>query len=136
MTTVLSGQDSQLTSGPEVTQSGQLTGAAEAARDPYVTIVLPCYNEQGHVIEEIERISEAMDASGYDYELVAYDDASTDDTLAALEDAAPRFPNLRIVRLWHRPADRYPAGPRQHRRLDGRGHDVPERAHSGAGQRA
>jgi glycosyltransferase involved in cell wall biosynthesis len=97
MTTVLSGQDSQLTSGPEVTQSGQLTGAAEAARDPYVTIVLPCYNEQGHVIEEIERISEAMDASGYDYELVAYDDASTDDTLAALEDAAPRFPNLRIV---------------------------------------
>jgi glycosyltransferase involved in cell wall biosynthesis len=97
MTTVLSGQDSQLTSGAEVTASAQMTEAIEAARDPYVTIVLPCYNEQGHVIEEIERISEAMDASGYDYELVAYDDASTDDTLAALEDAAPRFPNLRIV---------------------------------------
>ena len=66
-------------------------------RDPYVSIILPCYNEQDHVVAEVERICEAMDASGYDYELVAYDDASTDETFARLREAAPRFPHLQIV---------------------------------------
>jgi polyisoprenyl-phosphate glycosyltransferase len=64
---------------------------------PYVTIVLPCHNEEGHVVAEVERICEAMDASGYAYELVAYDDASTDGTLARLYEAAPRFPHLEVV---------------------------------------
>jgi polyisoprenyl-phosphate glycosyltransferase len=65
--------------------------------DPYVSIVLPCYNEQDHVVAEVERICEAMDASGYAYELVAYDDASTDETFARLHEVAPRFPHLRVV---------------------------------------
>jgi glycosyltransferase involved in cell wall biosynthesis len=65
--------------------------------DPYVSIVLPCYNEQDHVVAEVERICAAMDASGYAYELVAYDDASTDGTFARLHEVAPRFPHLRVV---------------------------------------
>ncbi|PZG10599.1 glycosyltransferase family 2 protein [Nonomuraea aridisoli] len=68
---------------------------------PYVTIVLPCYNEQDHVIDEVERITKAMDSSGYTYELVAVDDCSTDETLARLKEAAPRYPRLRI-RAFHR----------------------------------
>jgi glycosyltransferase involved in cell wall biosynthesis len=73
--------------------------AAPLAPDekPYVTIVLPCHNEEGHVVTEIERISRAMDASGYSYELVAYDDASTDATLARLREVAFEYPRLRIV---------------------------------------
>ncbi len=68
---------------------------------PYVTIVLPCYNEQDHVLEEIERISAAMDSSGYTYELLAIDDCSTDDTLNRLREAAPQYPNMRVV-AFHR----------------------------------
>jgi polyisoprenyl-phosphate glycosyltransferase len=68
---------------------------------PYVTIVLPCYNEQDHVIAEVERITGAMDASGYTYELVAVDDHSTDGTLDRLREAAPRFPHMKIV-AFHR----------------------------------
>ncbi|MEV5746828.1 glycosyltransferase family 2 protein [Actinoallomurus sp. NPDC052308] len=64
---------------------------------PHVTIVLPCYNEQDHVIDEVERICKAMDASGHTYELLAVDDCSTDDTLARLEAAAPQFPNMQVV---------------------------------------
>ena len=71
--------------------------AREAQAAPYVTIVLPCYNEEGHVIAEIERISAAMEASGYEYELMCVNDASTDDTLAKLYEAAPRFPKMEIV---------------------------------------
>src|ERR1019366_1371878 len=47
---------------------------------PYVSIILPCYNEQDHVTLEVARICAAMDASGYEYELLAFNDASTDDT--------------------------------------------------------
>jgi polyisoprenyl-phosphate glycosyltransferase len=69
----------------------------EETAAPYVTIVLPCYNEEGHVIAEIERISAAMEASGYSYELMCVNDASTDDTLAKLYEAAPRFPKMEVV---------------------------------------
>jgi len=68
---------------------------------PYVTIVLPCYNEQDHVVDEIARITKAMDSSGYTYELVAVDDCSTDETLARLRTAASLYPHLRI-RAFHR----------------------------------
>ena len=73
------------------------------ARDkdaPFVSIVLPCYNEEGHVIAEVERISAAMDASGYTYELLAVDDCSTDETLKRLYEAAPRFPNMEVVHFY------------------------------------
>src|SRR3984957_11573586 len=71
--------------------------AREDQAAPYVTIVLPCYNEEGHVVAEIERISAAMDDSGYSYELMCMNDASTDDTLAKLYEAAPRFPKMEVV---------------------------------------
>jgi glycosyltransferase involved in cell wall biosynthesis len=69
----------------------------EETAAPFVTIILPCYNEEGHVIAEIERISAAMDASGYSYELMCVDDSSTDGTLAKLYEAAPRFPQMEVV---------------------------------------
>jgi polyisoprenyl-phosphate glycosyltransferase len=64
---------------------------------PTVSIVLPCYNEEGHVVAEVERITAVMDASGYNYELLCVDDCSTDSTLAKLEEIAPRFPRMTIV---------------------------------------
>jgi polyisoprenyl-phosphate glycosyltransferase len=64
---------------------------------PYVTIVLPCYNEQDHVIEELERIDQAMLVSGYSYELLVIDDKSTDTTLSLLHKAVPRFPAMRLM---------------------------------------
>ncbi len=55
---------------------------------PHVSIVLPCFNEEEHVLLEIERICIAMDKSGLSYELLAIDDGSTDQTLARLRRAA------------------------------------------------
>jgi glycosyltransferase involved in cell wall biosynthesis len=62
-----------------------------------VTIVLPCYNEEDHVLQEIERITRAMDASGYSYELLAIDDKSTDSTLGVLQEALPNHPHMRLM---------------------------------------
>jgi glycosyltransferase involved in cell wall biosynthesis len=86
---------------PETTGSAVIPAETTPAETPYVTIVLPCYNEQDHVIDEVERICAAMDGSGYSYELLAVDDCSTDGTLARLQDAAHRFPHMRI-KAFHR----------------------------------
>jgi glycosyltransferase involved in cell wall biosynthesis len=67
----------------------------------HVTIVLPCYNEQDHVIDEVDRICKTMDASGQTYELLAVDDKSTDDTLERLREAEPRYPQMRVVAFQH-----------------------------------
>lgn len=45
---------------------------------PDVSIVLPVFNEIGHLDEELSRIRAAMDASDYTYEVVVVDDCSTD----------------------------------------------------------
>src|SRR5512139_782511 len=42
-----------------------------------------------------------MDASAKTYELLAVDDCSTDQTLARLEEAAPQYPNMRVVAFHH-----------------------------------
>ena len=64
---------------------------------PYVTIVLPCFNEAAHVLQEIDRITEAMNASEFTYEVLCIDDASTDDTLEVLQQASRDYANLRVM---------------------------------------
>jgi glycosyltransferase involved in cell wall biosynthesis len=71
-------------------------GSADPGR-PFVTVVLPCYNEGQHVLQEIDRISAVMDASEFTYELLCIDDASTDDTLEVLERAAATHPAMRVM---------------------------------------
>jgi glycosyltransferase involved in cell wall biosynthesis len=51
-----------------------------------VTIVLPVFNEAGHLREEIDRIRAAMDASPYRYEILVVDDGSTDGSGEILRD--------------------------------------------------
>ncbi len=62
-----------------------------------VTIVLPCYNEAAHVVQELDKITQAMDGSSYSYELLVIDDKSTDATLAVLTEALPRYPHMRLM---------------------------------------
>jgi len=75
---------------------GRAWGLQEPTR-LQATIVLPCYNEQDHVLAEVERITAAMDVSGMTYELLVIDDASTDATLHRLTEALPRYPHLRLM---------------------------------------
>ncbi|HWG28203.1 glycosyltransferase family 2 protein [Actinospica sp.] len=61
-----------------------------------VTVVLPCFNEQDHVLLEIARITEALDTSEFSYELLVIDDASTDNTLEVLQKAQENYPHMRL----------------------------------------
>ena len=75
------------------------TPTAETRGRVDVTVVLPCYNEVGHVLAEIERIVIALDDSPYSYDLDVYDDCSTDGTRELLAEiaASGRFPRLRYL---------------------------------------
>ena len=64
---------------------------------PYVTVVLPCYNERAHVLQEIDRITAALDESDYSYELLVIDDGSTDGTRDVLAEAVRRYPAMRFL---------------------------------------
>lgn len=102
MTMTSSGADGpSITLAPDLPSvSRQPEGADElrvADERPHVTIVLPCYNERGHVVAELERITTAMDASGYTYDLDVYDDCSTDGTRELLAEVAHRFPRMRYL---------------------------------------
>jgi glycosyltransferase involved in cell wall biosynthesis len=55
-----------------------ITGAHEGPPEVDVSIVLPIFNESGHLEKEIFRIRESMDSSPHSYELVVVDDGSTD----------------------------------------------------------
>ena len=81
---------------PEPEPEFTYQGAPDDGQAPHVSIVLPCYNEQDHVLRELERISRAMDASGMPYELIAVDAPSTDATLDRLKLAEPKLPRLKI----------------------------------------
>ena len=82
---------------PELPADPASVPVAADALAPVATIVLPCYNEEAHVLLEIQRITKAMDDDGMPYELLAIDDASTDDTLAVLRGAEEQYPHLRVV---------------------------------------
>jgi glycosyltransferase involved in cell wall biosynthesis len=71
--------------------------AGDDPAKPYVTIVLPCYNEGEHVLKEIDRITAAMNASEFTFELLCIDDASTDNTLEVLQAAATRYAGVRVM---------------------------------------
>ena len=64
-----------------------------AADELDVSIVLPVYNEKGHLRDEIDRIRAAMDASEFSYEIIVIDDGSTDGSGEALKE----IPDIRLI---------------------------------------
>jgi len=55
------------------------------ATDLDVSVVLPVYNEVGHLAQEVKRIRSALEASGRTFEIIVVDDGSTDGSGDALE---------------------------------------------------
>ncbi|HVL52190.1 MAG TPA: glycosyltransferase family 2 protein [Actinomycetota bacterium] len=60
-----------------------------------VSVVLPVYDEVGHLADELKRIKEGLDGSGLSYEIIALDDGSTDGSTKVLDATE----GIRVIRL-------------------------------------
>lgn len=65
------------------------------APEPVLSVVLPTYNEAGHVVAELDRIEASLRQAGIPFEIIVVDDASTDGT----PELVARWGRARLIRL-------------------------------------
>ena len=70
-----------------------------AERQPALSIVIPCYNEEQRLPRTIEQIERYLEGKGISYELILVDDGSTDGTRKIMDAAAERNPLVRLEAL-------------------------------------
>lgn len=64
--------------------------------EPYLSIIIPAYNEEERIIPTIGAIASHISDMGMPWELIIADDGSTDQTIALVEGLA--FANLRLLK--------------------------------------
>jgi len=63
-----------------------------------ITIISPCYNEEGNVVELYDRARQAMlEAGQYRYEHIFIDNSSEDRTVEVLKELASRDRNVKVI---------------------------------------
>jgi glycosyltransferase involved in cell wall biosynthesis len=66
---------------------------------PYLSLVIPCYNEQENVPTLLSRVQTSLQKIAKPFEVVIIDDGSTDSTPKLLADAMKQYPWLRVIRM-------------------------------------
>jgi glycosyltransferase involved in cell wall biosynthesis len=62
-----------------------------------LSVVVPCYNEEGNLAELHRRLAAVLPTTADDWELILVDDGSTDGTLAAMRRLSAADPHVRYV---------------------------------------
>ncbi|MDW8234617.1 MAG: glycosyltransferase family 2 protein, partial [Roseiflexaceae bacterium] len=71
----------------------------DGASAPYLSVVVPVYNEEENIPHLYERLTSELEHLGLPYEIIAVDDGSRDRSFALLRDLARADRRLRVVRL-------------------------------------
>lgn len=66
---------------------------------PYLSLVIPCYNEQENVPTLLQRVAASLEKIPKPFEVIIVDDGSTDSTPKLLHDAMANLPWLRVIRM-------------------------------------
>ena len=66
---------------------------------PYLSLVIPAYNEQENVPTLLSRVGASLAQLGRPFEVIVIDDGSTDDTPRLLADGLNQYPWLRVLRM-------------------------------------
>ena len=64
--------------------------------NPEISLVIPCYNEEGNLRELIKAIRESVDPLKIAYEVVITDDCSKDKSWEILKELAASDPRIRV----------------------------------------
>ncbi|HEX5415690.1 MAG TPA: dolichyl-phosphate beta-glucosyltransferase [Chloroflexota bacterium] len=73
-----------------------------AAKPPFLSIVVPAYNEERRLPASLQAIHQYLAGRAYRSELIVVDDGSEDGTAAVAEASQAEIPNLRVIRNPHR----------------------------------
>jgi dolichol-phosphate mannosyltransferase len=68
---------------------------------PYLSLVVPAYNEQETITVLLERVAAALGKIAGGFELIVVDDGSCDGTAGLLRSALSTYPWLRVMRMAH-----------------------------------
>lgn len=68
---------------------------------PDLSLVIACYNEEGHLVQSIREILEILDMTRYTYEIIFVDDCSRDDTRALIDQLIESHPNHAFRKIFH-----------------------------------
>jgi undecaprenyl-phosphate 4-deoxy-4-formamido-L-arabinose transferase len=64
---------------------------------PYVSVIVPAYNEEGNLAPLMDRLLPVMRGLGKPFEIIFTDDGSRDRTLAILKGMLSQVPELRLI---------------------------------------
>ena len=73
-----------------------------SAPRPFLSIVIPAYNEEGRILPSLERITHYLAKQDYSAEVLVSDDGSRDATAAVVAEFAQAHPIVRLIRNPHR----------------------------------
>jgi glycosyltransferase involved in cell wall biosynthesis len=66
---------------------------------PFLSLIIPCYNEQENVPTLLQRVEDSLNKIGKPFEVIIVDDGSTDATPKMLDDEMATRPWLRVIRM-------------------------------------
>jgi glycosyltransferase involved in cell wall biosynthesis len=66
---------------------------------PTLSLVIPCYNEEGNLPHLIKAVRESVDPTGVSYEVVITDDCSKDNSWKILKELAASDPRIRVQKF-------------------------------------
>src|ERR1700761_9678816 len=73
--------------------------SATARGRPHLSVIAPLYNEEDNVRPLYEALTNALDPTGMDYEMVLVDDGSKDTTLNKALELAQADPRIKVVKF-------------------------------------
>src|SRR5689334_24608531 len=66
---------------------------------PYLSLVIPAYNEQENIPVLLERVGASLAQTGRPFEVLIVDDGSSDSTPQLLNEGMQKYPWLRVLRM-------------------------------------
>ena len=85
---------------PEIAGDSRVEGLSHTVETrPYVSLIIPIYNEQANIAPLIQRLFEVVGGLGFTFEVLAIDDGSEDGSFQLLELETARHPELKVIRF-------------------------------------
>jgi dolichyl-phosphate beta-glucosyltransferase len=66
-----------------------------------LSVIIPAYNEEAHILETLREVGNYFSVNGYRYEVLVVNDGSTDATRQMISQAASEFREIRLIDMPH-----------------------------------